>query len=115
MTVSLPPITAILSIHITQPFSYQLRGDALALAGEYHSDSGNLALSGGKIGYKSLGAVADELCRAEIRVHRVVACKLKGGHASAGNGFRTECGGLFKPGACIERGNTVLVACGGYT
>ena len=50
MTVSLPPMTAILYIQITQPFPDGLRGDACKPTREDHSDRGYLALDRRHIG-----------------------------------------------------------------
>ena len=83
MTVSLPPITAILSIHITQPFSENIGSDAGQSAGEDDAGGGDLALHCGHVGNHRLLAVGLQLRVADIGHNRIVAGKLKGRHGAA--------------------------------
>ena len=87
-------MTAILYIQITQPFPDGLRGDTRKPTREDHSDRGYLALDRRHIGDRHLAAVADKARALEVVVHGVVAGKLKGRHAAAGERLAAENGGL---------------------
>ena len=109
MTVSRPPITAILSIKITQPFSDRVGINAGKRAGKDHPHGGDLILQRGKIGHDDLRAVGEELHAADIIVHRVVTRPLKDGHRAAAHGLAARSGRFFQRRANKQGGKRFAV------